>query len=93
MSSVASSVSSCPVGLQVVPVQVSTLYGGRVIETYAFLDSDSNLTMHLNSLAEELVAECTPTEFSLSTVTGSQSREGQQLCLEVVGITTGKVWG
>ena len=85
-----SSISSCRVGLQVVPVQVGTPYGGRVIETYAFLDSGSNVTMCLNSLAEELGAECTSVEFTLSTVTGSQSREGQQLCLEVAGVTTGK---
>ena len=37
-------------------------------------------------------------ECTLSTVTGSQSREGQQLCLEVVDVTAGngvrfeKVW-
>lgn len=98
MSSVASSASSCRVGLQVVPVRVSTPYGGRVIETYAFLDSGSNVTMCLNSLAEELGAECSPAEFTLSTVTSSQSRKGQQLCLEVVGVNTDngvrleKVW-
>ena len=46
-SSVASSVSCCCVGLQVVPVQVSTPYGGMVIETYAFLDSGSNVTVCL----------------------------------------------
>lgn len=89
-SSVASSASSCCVGLQLVPVRVSTPYGSRVMETYAFLDGGSTVTMCLNSLAEELGAECTPVEFTLSTVTRSQSREGQQLCLEVVGITTGK---
>lgn len=44
-SSVASSGSSCRVGLQVVPVQVSAPNGGHVIETYAFLDSGSNVTM------------------------------------------------
>lgn len=46
--------------------------------------------MCLNSLTEELGAESTPVEFTLSTVNGSQSRKGQQLCLEVVGVTTGK---
>ena len=97
-NSVFSSASSCRVGLQVVPVGVSTPYGSRVIETYAFLDSGSNVTMCLNSLTEDLGAESTPVEFTLSTVHGSQSRKGQQLCLEVVGLTTDrdvrleKVW-
>ena len=85
-----SSSRSCRVGLQVVPVKVSAPYGNRVIETYAFLDSGSNTTMCLSSLAEELDADCTPVEFTLSTVSGNQKRKGQQLCLDVVGVTTGK---
>ena len=85
-----SSSRSYRVGLQVVPVKVSAPYGDRVIETYAFLDSGSNTTMCLSSLAEDLGADCTPVEFTLSTVSGNQKRKGQQLSLDVVGISTGK---
>ena len=65
------------VALQVVPVKVSAPYGDRVIETYAFLDSGSNTTMCLSSLAEEVGADCTPIEFTLSTVSGNEKRKGQ----------------
>ena len=49
-SNVASSSSSRRIGLQVVPVKVSSPYSSRIIETYAFLDSGSNTTMSLRSL-------------------------------------------
>ena len=78
------------VALQVIPVKVSTPYGDRVIETYAFLDSGSNTTMCLSSLAEEVGADCTPIEFTLSTVSGNEKRKVQQLSLDVVGVATGK---
>ena len=77
-------------GLQVVLVKVSAPYGDRVIETYAFLDSGSNTTMCLARLAGDLGADCTPVEFTLSTVSGNRKRKGQQLSLDVVGISTGK---
>ena len=82
-----SSSHSYRIGLQVVPVRVSAPYGNRVIETYAFLDSGSNTTMCLSSLAEDLGADCTPVEFTLSTVSGNQKRNGQQLSLDVVGVS------
>ena len=85
-----SSSRNCRVGLQVVPVKVSAPYGNRVIETYAFLDSGSNTTMCLSSLAKDLGADCTPVEFTLSTVSGNEKRKAQQLSLDVVGVTTGK---
>ena len=46
--------------------------------------------MCLSSLARQLGAECTPVEFTLSTVLGTQCKEGLQLCLDVVGVATGK---
>ncbi|XP_046855980.1 uncharacterized protein LOC124449080 [Xenia sp. Carnegie-2017] len=85
-----SSYSSCRIGLQVIPVKVSAPYGSRVIETYAFLDSGSNTTMCLTSLAEDLGADCSPIEFTLATVSGSHKSKGQQLSLDVVGVSTGK---
>lgn len=85
-----SSSSGGRVGLQVVPMKVSAPYGNRVIETYAFLDSGSNTTMCLSSLAEDLSADCTPVEFTLATVSGSEKRKAQQLSLDVVGLATGK---
>jgi hypothetical protein len=63
-----SSSRSYRIGLQVVPVRVSAPYGNHVIETYAFLDSGSNTTMCLSSLAKDLGADCTPVEFTLPTV-------------------------
>ena len=91
VSATSNAASSCGrVGLQVVPVKVSSPYSNRIIETYAFLDSGSNTTMCLSSLAKELEADCTPVEFTLSTVSGTQRKEGQQLCLDVVGVATGK---
>ena len=72
------------------PVKVSAPYGNRVIETYAFLDSGSNTTMCLSNLAKDVGADCTPVEFTLSTVSGNQKRKAQQLSLDVVGVTTGK---
>ncbi|CAB4037395.1 Hypothetical predicted protein, partial [Paramuricea clavata] len=76
-----SSSRSYRIGLQVVPVRVSAPYGNHVIETYAFLDSGSNT---------DLGADCTPVELTLSTVSGNQKRNGQQLSLDVVGVATGK---
>jgi hypothetical protein len=46
--------------------------------------------MCLSSLAEDLGADCTPVKFTLSTVSGNQKRNGQQLSLDVVGVATGK---
>jgi uncharacterized protein len=46
--------------------------------------------MCLSSLAKDLGADCTPVEFTLSTVSGNQKRKAQQLSLDVVGVTTGK---
>ena len=46
--------------------------------------------MCLSSLAEELGADCTPIEFTLSTVSETEKRKGQQLSLDVVGVATGK---
>ena len=46
--------------------------------------------MCLSSLARKLGAEYTPVEFTLSTVLGPQCKEGLQLCLDVVGVATGK---
>ena len=46
--------------------------------------------MCLSSLAKELEADCTPVEFTLSTVSGTQREEGQQRCLDIVGVATGK---
>ena len=85
-----SSIRGHCVALQVVPVKVSVPYGNCVIETYAFLDSGSNTTMCLSSLAKELGADCTPIEFTLSTVCGTEKRKGRQLSLDVVGVATGK---
>ena len=89
-SNVASRTSFGRIGLQVVPVKVSTPYSSHITETYAFLDSGSNTTMCLSSLARELGADCTPMEFTLSTVSGTACKESQQLCLDVVGVATGK---
>lgn len=82
--------SSGRIGLQVVPVKVSSPYSNRIIETCAFLDSISNTFMCLSSLAKELEADCTPVEFILSTVSGTQCKEGQQPRLDIVGVVTGK---
>ena len=71
-----SSSRNCRVGLQVVPVKVSAPYGNRVTETYAFLDSGSNTTMCLSSLAKDLGADCTPVEFTLSTVSCQPEEKG-----------------
>lgn len=46
--------------------------------------------MCLSSLAKELEADCTPVEFILSTVSGTQCKEGQQPRLDIVGVVTGK---
>lgn len=89
-SNVTSTTNSSRIGLHVVPVRVSTPPRGCIIEAYAFLDIGSNTTMCLSSLAKELEADHTSVEFTLSTVSGNQHREGQQLCLDVVGIATGK---
>ena len=89
-NNVASRTSFDRIGLQVVPVKVSTPYSSHIIETYAFLDSGSNTTMCLSSLARELGADCTPVKLTLSTVSGTQCKESQQLRLDVVGVATGK---
>lgn len=41
-------------------------------------------------MPKELGADCTPVKFTLSTVLRTQRKEGQQLCLDVVGVATGK---
>ena len=48
--------------------------------------------MCLSSFAEKLGANCTPIEFTLSTVnvSGTERRKGQRLSLDVVGVATGK---
>ena len=89
-SNVASRTSFGRIGPQVVPVKVSTLYRSHIVETYAFLDNGSNTTVCPSSLARELGADCTPVEFTLPSVSGIQCKESQQLCLDVVGVATGK---
>ena len=60
VSATSNAASNCGrVGLQVVPVKVGSPYSSRIIETYAFLDSGSNTTMCLSSLAKELEADYT----------------------------------
>lgn len=52
-------------------MRVSILYGGCVIEIYVFLNSGLNVIMCLNSLVEELGAECILAEFILFIVISS----------------------
>jgi hypothetical protein len=51
---------------------VHLMVGNHVIETCVFLDSGSNTTMCLSSLAEDLGGDCTPVEVTLSTLSGNQ---------------------
>ena len=39
---------------------------------------------------QRLGADCTPVEFTLCTVSGSERRRGEQLSLDVLGVSTGK---
>ena len=61
-----------------------------VLLKHVFLDSGSNTTMCLSSLADKLGADCTPIEFTLLAASGNEKQKSQQLSLDVVGVTTGK---
>ena len=54
--------------LRIVPVRVSGADGGPEIETYAFLDDGSDITLLTNILAETLGLSGKPMTFSLTTV-------------------------
>ncbi|XP_077868099.1 uncharacterized protein LOC144357932 [Saccoglossus kowalevskii] len=56
------------VSLQVIPVRVSGVDGGQEIETYAFLDSGSDSSICLYSLADKLGITGKPVNYTLSTL-------------------------
>ena len=87
------------VSLRVVPVRVSGTNGGPEIETYAFLDDGSDITLCSNSLAETLGLSGKPMMFSLTTVNDEdRSRRGFEVELNVKALTSDdsihldKVW-
>ena len=57
------------VSLRIVPARVSGADGGPEVETYAFLDDGSDITLCFNSLAETLGLSGKPMTFSLTTKT------------------------
>ena len=58
--------------LSILPVQVKSVKGNRIIQTYAFLDPGSSATFCTERLAQKLSLEGKPTAFSLKTI--SQER-------------------
>ena len=72
------------VSLSIVPVRVSGADGGPEIETYAFLDDGSDITLCSNSPAETLGLSGKPMTFSLTTVSEKdRSRSGFEVELNV----------
>ena len=87
------------VSLRIVPVRVSGADGGPDVETYAFLDDGSDITLCSNSFAETLGLSGKPTTFSLTTVNEKdRSRSGFDVELNVKALKSddsihlNKVW-
>ena len=87
------------VSLRIFPVRVSGADGGPEVETYAFLDDGSDITLCSNSLAETLGLSGKPMTFSLTTVNEKdRSRSGFEVELNVKvlksddSIHLNKVW-
>ena len=87
------------VSLQIVPVRVRGGEGGPEIETYAFLDNDSDTTLCLSSLAESLGFSGKPVHFSLSSINAENiPKSGYEVSLNVLAldgedsILLDKVW-
>ena len=87
------------VSLRIVPVRVSGADGGPEVETYAFLDDGSDITLCSNSLAETLGLSGKPMTFSLTTVNQKdRSRSGFEVELNVKALKSddsihlNKVW-
>ena len=85
--------------LRIVPVRVSGADGGPEVETYAFLDDGSDITLCSNSLAETLGLSGKPMTFYLTTVNEKdRSRSGFEVELNVKALNSddsihlNKVW-
>jgi hypothetical protein len=78
------------IALKVVPVKVSVPDSDRVIETYDFLVDGSDTSMCLKTLAEDLGAPPDPVDYVLSTFSGSKPKNGLELSLDAVCVSTGK---
>ena len=75
------------VSLQIVPVKVHGGDSGLEIETYAFLDNGSDVTLCLRSLAESLGVSGKPVHFSLSSINAENTpRSGYEVALNVMAL-------
>ena len=73
--------------LSVVPVKVLAKGGNSIpVETYALLDSGSEITLCHESLKESLGVSGTKLDFTLSEITGSTRVESQQVDLIVMSM-------
>ena len=61
-------------GMLVLPVKVKVKDFNRTVETYAFLDGDSNTSFITESLLTELGAKGDPTTLSLTTMEREKSK-------------------
>ncbi|XP_006815918.1 uncharacterized protein LOC102804515, partial [Saccoglossus kowalevskii] len=74
------------ISLQVIPVRVSGVDGGQEIETYAFLDSGSDSSICLYSLADKLGITGKPVNYTLSTLNAERQINGHELQMDVRGL-------
>ncbi|XP_013384334.1 uncharacterized protein LOC106154518 [Lingula anatina] len=69
--------------LPVLPVRVCNPDSGQEISTYAFLDSGSDTSMCLSSLAERLGIEGEPVDYKLTTVNAEKTIYGRKVQLDL----------
>ena len=83
--------SNSVTGLAILPVRVKAKGHGKIVETYAFLDSGSNTSFCTESLLEKLNFKGTKTKLSLTTLQGeSEPIECSLVSLEAFDLSENK---
>ena len=72
--------------LGVIPVKVGLKGGDRVVETYALLDSGSEVTLCKEQLCDKIGVQGTRLSFELTGVTGSKMVEGHMVDLVIMSM-------
>ena len=85
-SSFAQTKDSTAVRLKVVPVRVWGAGRRRHADVYAFLDAGSDTSLCTEDLIKLLGLKGKPTQFSLSTMSGTEQQSGRQVSLCVQGL-------
>ncbi|CAB3984661.1 Hypothetical predicted protein [Paramuricea clavata] len=68
---------------KVVPVKIRSPNGEKEVTTCAFLDSGSDTTLCLSTLADELGLESTAVDYTMVTMNDRRVKQGHRVCLQI----------